>query len=152
MERIPYNGINPEVYQHLRGLGQYVASTDLDIKLLELLRYRVSQINNCAFCLDMHFKEAVAAGEDAKRLYSVSAWRETPYYTDAEQAALAFAEALTLVVNGGVDDSIFTKMEAHYSKKQIADFTIAVSVINTWNRITNVTRMVPGNYVVGQFA
>lgn len=148
MERIPQSEIAKQAYQHLLGMETYLRSTGLEHKLLELLRFRVSLINNCAYCLDMHYKEAIHAGEDPKRLYSLSAWRETPYYSEAEQALLEFAEALTLVSGHGVSDAIFERMAQHYTPKQIMDLTLAVGQINFWNRITNVTRVVPGNYVV----
>lgn len=148
MERIAQSEISKKAYTHLLGMESYLKSTGLDHKLLELLRFRVSLINNCAYCLDMHYKEAIHAGEDPKRLYSLSAWRETPYYTEAEQALLEFAEALTNVSNHGVTDAIFERMSQHYSNEQIADLTLAVGQINFWNRITNVTRVTPGNYAV----
>ncbi|CAN5178509.1 carboxymuconolactone decarboxylase family protein [soil metagenome] len=148
MERIPQQDVSKQVYGQLLAIEGYIRTTGFDHKLLELMRFRVSLINNCAYCLDMHFKEAVHAGEDPKRLYSLSAWRETPYYTEEEQAILEFAEALTLVSNHGVSDAIFERMSQHFSTKQIADLTIAVIQINSWNRLTNVTRMEPGNYVV----
>lgn len=142
----------PEMYKVLMGIEVYTRKAGFDHKLLELIRFRVSQINHCALCLDIHFKEATHAGEDPKRLYSLSAWRETPYYTEAEQAVLEFTEALTLVSTQGVTDAIFERMKQHYSEQQIMDLTLAVAQINVWNRINNVAQTVPGNYQVQSIA
>lgn len=147
MQRISIQNM-PEMYKVLMGVEIYTRKAGFDHKLLELIRFRVSQLNHCAFCLDMHFKEATHAGEDPKRLYSLSAWREAPYYTEAEQAVLEFTEALTLVSTQGVTDAIFERMKQHFTEQQIMDLTLAVAQINVWNRINNVAQTVPGNYVV----
>ncbi|HTI89299.1 MAG TPA: carboxymuconolactone decarboxylase family protein, partial [Puia sp.] len=109
----------------------------------------VSTINGCAYCLDMHFKDAVARGESEQRLYSVAAWRDCPYYSDKERAALAYAEAVTA---GNVEDEVFDALTEFFSKKEIADLTLAVATINTWNRLNRAFRTVPGGYKVGQHA
>jgi AhpD family alkylhydroperoxidase len=125
---------------------EYVDSCDLDIKLLDLIRMRVSQINSCAYCLDMHYKEGIEAGESPIRLISVSAWRETPYYTPKEQAVLAFAETLTRLPEEQHSDDIHEELNKYFSKEQIANLTLAVVQINSWNRIVRSFGTVPGNY------
>ncbi|KAA2245376.1 carboxymuconolactone decarboxylase family protein [Chitinophaga agrisoli] len=130
----------------------YLKDSGLDPKLSNLLCYRVSQINGCAYCLDMHFKEAIHTGETEQRLYSVSAWRECPYYSEKERAALAYAEAVTNVNLGPVTDSIFDPLTKFFSKGEIADLTLAIVQINTWNRLNIAFASMPGEYQVGQFA
>jgi AhpD family alkylhydroperoxidase len=129
----------------------YLHKSGLDLKLLELIKYRVSQINGCAYCLDMHHKEAIALGETEQRLHSVSAWRECPYYTDKERAVLAYAEAVTNLHQHGLTDELFENLSQHFSKAEIADLTLAVANINSWNRLNISFRTVPGGYKVGQF-
>jgi AhpD family alkylhydroperoxidase len=129
----------------------YLHKSGLDLKLLELIKYRVSQINGCAYCLDMHHKEAIALGETEQRLYSVSAWRECPYYTDKERAVLAYAEAVTNLHQHCITDELFENLSQHFSKAEIADLTLAVANINSWNRLNISFRTVPGGYKVGQF-
>lgn len=147
MERITFNDA-PGVYAALKQGQNYVDNCGLDIKLLELMRIRVSQINSCAYCLDMHYKEAIHAGETPLRLISVSAWRETPYYTPQEQAALAFAETLTHMPAEENSDSIHDELNKYFSKEEIADITMAVIQINSWNRLVRSCGPVPGNYKV----
>lgn len=147
-QRISNERISKDVYKHMLGLEALTRRSGFDHKLLELMRFRVSQLNNCAYCLDMHFKEATHAGEDPKRLYSLSAWREAPYYSAEERLILEFAEALTLVSERGVSDELYDRMADHFSEAQMLDLTMAVAQINVWNRINNVTLHEPGNYVV----
>jgi len=116
MERITYNELPEGFLQPVMQVQHYTDNCGLDIKLLELLRFRVSQINSCAYCLDMHYKEAVHAGEDPLRLLSVSAWRETNYYSPAEKAALAFAEILTHMPSEEPSDAIHDELKKHFSK------------------------------------
>lgn len=127
-------------------VGTYIRTSGLDGKLQELINYRVSQINGCAFCLDMHHKDAIHAGETQQRLHGLAAWRESPYYTQAERAALAFAEELTQKCD--VDDSVYNALTPHFSKQEIANLALAVSMINTWNRLNKAFRTVAGNYKV----
>ena len=117
-----------------------------------LVRMRVSQINSCAYCLDMHFKEGVDTGETPLRLISVSAWRETPYYSPEEQAVLAFAEILTRMPEGENSDHIHDELAKYFSKEEIANLTLAVIQINSWNRLVRSFGTVPGNYRVKQEA
>jgi AhpD family alkylhydroperoxidase len=148
MERISQKDAPQGMFQVMLQVQQYIDNSGLDIKLLELVRMRVSQINSCAYCLDMHFKEGVAAGETPLRLISVSAWRETPYYSPAEQAALAFAETLTHLPAEEHSDHIHDELNKYFSKEEIAKLTLAVVQINSWNRLVRSFGTVPGKYQV----
>lgn len=152
MERISYSDVPKGLTQAMMQVQNYVDNSGLDLKLLELLRFRVSQINSCAYCLDMHYKEAIHAGEDPLRLISVSAWRETPYYSEAEQAALAFAETLTHTHAEEHSDAIHADLEKHFGKAEIAHLTLAIIQINSWNRLTRSFGAVPGKYKVKEAA
>jgi AhpD family alkylhydroperoxidase len=149
-ERISFADAPKGMVDGMMKLSGYL-SKSLDHKLLALLDMRVSQINGCAYCLDMHYKDAIHLGETEQRLYSLPAWRETPYYTDKERAVLAFAEAVTLLPNSEVSDEVFNELAKFYSKAEIADLTLAVGMINTWNRVNKTFRTIPGNYKVGMF-
>ncbi len=124
----------------------YLAHGSIEHNLLHVLKLRVSQINGCAFCIDMHWKDARAAGETEQRLYGLDAWRESPYYTDRERAALAWAESLTLVSSTHVPDEVFAELQKHFSEQEIIDLVYAISIINAWNRIAISLRAVPGHY------
>jgi AhpD family alkylhydroperoxidase len=144
--RIDVTKVAPEAYQAMAGLGKYVRQSGLEQPLLELVRMRSSQINGCAYCLDMHSKDARARGETEQRLYALNAWRETPFYTERERAALAWTEAVTLVSQGHVPDEVYEFARKHFSEKEIVDLTLAVAEINAWNRIAISLRAVPGTY------
>lgn len=133
-------------------LNGYLAKSSLEKSLLHLIEYRVSQINGCAYCLDMHSKDMRAAGENEQRLYCLAAWRETPFYNARERAALSWAEALTFVAEGHVADEVYEEARKEFSEEELVDLTLAVSVINSWNRINIAFRTTPGTYQVGQFA
>jgi len=148
MERISFNEAPAGAYHAMKQLQDYVDNCGLDQQLVELLRFRISQINSCAYCLDMHFKEAVAAGETPLRLFSLSAWRETPYYTPKEEAVLAFAETLTKLPADERSDDIHDELNKYFSKQEIANLTLAVVVINGWNRITRSFGTTPGKYKI----
>lgn len=150
-ERISYQDLEPKLMKGLSTIDYQLKKSGLDLQLMELLKYRVSQINGCAFCLDMHHKELVEMGEEELRLHSLPAWRECPYYTDKERAVLAFAEALTNTNKRHIDDDIFDLLKNFFSKSEIAALTVAVAQINTWNRVNIAFRTTPGNYTVGQF-
>ncbi len=143
--RIAYPQVAPGAYAAMRGLEDYVRESGLEPQLLELVRTRVSQINRCAYCLDMHTKDALIGGEDAQRLFALSAWQETPFYTERERAALVYAEAVTRI-EGGVDDELYARLGAHFSERQIVDLTLAIVAINGWNRLAVSMRTVPGSY------
>jgi len=147
--RIAFEETSKEFMDVLLKPGTYIRKSGLDPALVELIDFRVSTINGCAYCLDMHFKDAIARGESEQRLYSLAAWRDCPYYSDKERAALAYAEAVTA---NEVDDFVFEELKPFFSKKEIADLTFAIATINTWNRLNRAFRTVPGGYQVGQFA
>jgi len=147
--RIAFEETSKEFMDVLLKPGTYIRKSGLDPALVELIDFRVSTINGCAYCLDMHFKDAMARGESEQRLYSLAAWRDCPYYSDKERAALAYAEAVTA---NEVDDFVFEELKPFFSKKEIADLTFAIATINTWNRLNRAFRTVPGGYQVGQFA
>ncbi len=129
-------------------MGAYLRRSALGFELLELVNFRVSQINGCAYCLDMHSKELRAAGETEQRLYGLSAWREVPYYTDRERAALAWAEAVTAV---NVPDEVYAQAREQFSEAELIDLTMSVNTINSWNRLNFAFRGEAGNYQVGRF-
>jgi AhpD family alkylhydroperoxidase len=133
----------------LFGMGAYLAKSSLEHALLELVNLRVSQINKCAYCLDMHYKDARAKGETEQRLYGLSAWEESPYYTERERAAFAWAEAVTAC---HVTDEVYSIAKAQFSDEELIDLTMAITTINTWNRINLSFPNVAGTYQVGQFA
>jgi AhpD family alkylhydroperoxidase len=150
--RIDVSKVAPEAYQAMAGLGQYVRRSGLEESLLNLIYMRSSQLNGCAYCIDMHSKDARAAGETEQRLYELNAWRETPFYTERERAALAWAEALTLVSQGHVPDEVYELARKQFSEKEIVDLTMAIVGINGWNRIAISLRAVPGTYQPAQHA
>lgn len=145
--RINIEGISTNGgYKAMLGLEGYVRQCGLEKPLIELIKLRASQINGCAFCIDMHWKDARAAGEREERLYGLDAFREAPWYTDRERAALEWTEAVTLVTEGHVPDSVYEAVRAHFSEKEIIDLTWAVAAINAWNRLSIAIRSVPGAY------
>jgi AhpD family alkylhydroperoxidase len=147
MERITFNDA-AGVYAALRKGQDYVDNCGLEKELVKLVQFRVSQINSCAYCLDMHYKEAMHEGIDPIKLVSVSAWREAPYYSPKEQAVLAFAELLTHMPAEQHSESIHDELSKYFSKEEIANITMAVIQINSWNRITRSFGAVPGRYKV----
>ncbi|WP_118976921.1 carboxymuconolactone decarboxylase family protein [Taibaiella koreensis] len=142
----------PGAMKALFGLGNYLAKSSLDQEMLDLICFRVSQINGCAFCLDMHAKDLRAKGESEQRLYLLNAWREAPFYSEREQAALAWAEAVTRITGGDVPDDVYLMVRKQFSEEELVDLTIAVTTINTYNRINIAFRVQAGSYVPGQFA
>jgi AhpD family alkylhydroperoxidase len=144
--RLNFAQLAPEAQHAMFALGKYLTKCGLESKLLELVKTRASQINGCAYCLDMHTIDARAAGETEQRLYTLSAWRDTPFFTDRERAALAWTEAVTLVSEGGVSDAIYEEARKQFSDKELVDLTWAVAAINAWNRISISFHAVPGQY------
>lgn len=132
----------------LFGITSYLKKSSLEKSLVDLVDFRVSQINNCAYCLDMHSKEAIAHGETAQRLFGISAWKETPYFTQRERVALAWAEAVTAC---DVPDEIYAIATAEFPDEELIDLTLVITTINTWNRINLAFPNTPGTYRVGQF-
>lgn len=144
--RVHYLRHASEPVKLMYSLEKYIKESGLEEKLLHLIKMRASQINGCAFCIDMHSIDARTAGETEQRLYSLDAWRETPFYTDRERAALEWTESLTLVSQTHVPDSVYETARKQFSEKELVDLTFAVATINTWNRIAISMRSVPGHY------
>jgi AhpD family alkylhydroperoxidase len=144
--RIDYRQFNAEPLQALRAIEKYIAGCGLDHKFVHLLKLRASQINGCAYCIDMHSIEARAAGETEQRLYGLDGWRETPFYDDRERAGLAWVEAVTLVAQTHVPDSVYEEAKRHFSDQEIVDLTYLAATINAWNRLAISLRAVPGRY------
>ena len=134
------------------GISAYLAKSSLEKNLLQLIEYRVSQINGCAYCLDMHSKDLRHGGETEQRIYMISGWRETSLYTDRERAALEWAESVTLLENGHVPDEVYEQVRKEFSEAELVDLTLAVAAINSWNRLNIAFRTTAGSYQPGQWA
>lgn len=147
--RLDYSRASSGAFKAMLGLEMHVSRSGLDPSLVELVKLRVSQINGCAFCLDMHTKELRATGETEQRLYLLSSWREAALYSDRERAALAWAEVLTRLPEGGVPDEAFELVRNHFSEPQLVDLTLAIIAINGWNRLNIGFRTPAGGYVSG---
>lgn len=145
-QRLDYKQVAPDGYKTMLGLEQYVHHSGLEDILLELVKTRVSQINHCAWCLDMHTKDARALGETEQRLYLVSAWREAPCYSERERAALAWAEAVTLISQEEISDELYDEVRRHFTEKELVDLTYAIIAINGWNRLNVPFRTTVGSY------
>ena len=130
----------------LGGVETYLAGSSIEKSLLHLIKFRVSQINGCAFCLDVHSKDLRASGETEQRLYLLDAWRESPFYSDRERAALSWAEALTLITADHVPDEIYEAARKEFNEQELFDLTLAVTTINAWNRFGIAFRTTPGAY------
>jgi AhpD family alkylhydroperoxidase len=141
----------PGAVKAMLGLAQYLQECGLEESLLTLVDLRASQINGCAYCVDMHWKDLRAMGESEQRLYSLDAWRESPFYSDRERAALEWTEALTLITSGHVPDEVYEGVRQHFNEKELSDLTLAVVSINGWNSLNISARTVPGDYKPGQF-
>src|SRR3954447_23440069 len=150
--RIDLRRVNPGIMQAMLGLERQVGQAGLDHKLIDLVRMRASQINGCAYCLDMHSKDARAKGETEQRLYGLDAWRETPYYSERERAALEWTEALTLVADTRVPDDVYERVRAQFSEDELVHLSLAIVAINGWNRLNVAARTVPGDYGAGSLA
>jgi AhpD family alkylhydroperoxidase len=146
--RIAYQKVAPEVYQAMLGLHATVSRSGLERRLINLVFLRASQINGCAFCLDMHSKDLRAEGETEQRLYVLDEWREWPFYTDRERAALAWTEAVTRVDDGHVPDEVYRTAREQFTEAELAHLTLAIVAINGWNRLNIAFRTVPGPYPV----
>ncbi len=144
--RIAYYGKYPRAMQAMLGLQGYVDQCGLEHSLLELVKMRASQINGCAYCLDMHSKDARAAGETEQRLYLLNAWREAPFYTERERAALEWTEAVTRLGEHGVPDDVYATAQAHFTEEELVNLTFAVIAINSWNRLSISFRTEAGTY------
>jgi AhpD family alkylhydroperoxidase len=144
--RLDYAKFAHEPLRSMYAIERYLHESGIDLKLLHMIKLRASQINGCAFCVDMHWKDARAAGETEQRLYGLDVWRESPYYTDRERAALEWTEAVTLISQTHVPDDVYERVRAQYAEKEIVDLTIALGMINMWNRVAISFRAEPGKY------
>jgi AhpD family alkylhydroperoxidase len=143
-----FNGakVAPGGYKAMLGLEQYLHESGLDEKLLDLVKLRASQINGCAYCIDMHWKDLRVLGESEQRLYGLDAWRESTYYSERERAALGWTEAVTLITQGHAADEVYEGVRVQFSEKEIADLTLAIATINAWNRLAISARTPAGHY------
>ena len=145
--RIDYLKAAPKgAAEAMYGLEKYIRNCGMEHSLLQLMKVRASQINGCAYCIDMHTKDARAAGETEQRLYALSAWKETPFFTDRERAALEWTEALTLISTNAVPDELYARVSKHFSEAEMVNLSLAVVTINGWNRLAIPFRSVPGSY------
>jgi AhpD family alkylhydroperoxidase len=145
-QRVNYLNVGPGAIAAMYGLETYLAKSSIESSLLHLIKLRVSQINGCAYCIDMHSKDLRAEGETEQRLYLLDAWREAPFYTERERAALSWAEAVTLVTDGHVPDHVFEEVRKQFSESELVDLTLAITTINAWNRLSIAFRVEPGTY------
>lgn len=155
-QRLNYFQASPDALNILIQMEKYISTCfkdkkNLDQSLIELIKMRVSQINGCAYCLDMHSKDARAIGETEQRLHALVAWRETPFYSEQERAALAWAEANTLVHQQGINDTLYQETRKHFDEEQLVDLTLVVTGINSWNRFALSFKSEVGSYQVGDF-
>jgi AhpD family alkylhydroperoxidase len=150
--RFSYPRVAPGVYDAMDALDSYLGASGLERPLLLLVQLRSSQLNGCAFCIDMHWKDLRAIDETEQRLYGLDAWRESPYYTDRERAALAWVEAVTFIANGHAGDGVYEEVRGHFTEKELADLTLAIATINAWNRLAIAARLVPGAYKAAEVA
>jgi AhpD family alkylhydroperoxidase len=135
-QRIDYYNVAPEALKIMMEMEKYTKTTDIDRKLRELIKIRASQINGCAFCLNMHTADARKMGETEQRIYCVSVWEECTFYSDAEKAALELTEHVTLIPNKRVPDELYNRLRKHYSEKEYVDLVLLINQINSWNRIS----------------
>jgi AhpD family alkylhydroperoxidase len=146
--RLEITKVAPEAYRAMAALESYVKSSGIEAPLLDLMRLRASEINGCAYCVDMHTKNARARGETEQRLYAVPVWRETPFFTDRERAALAWTESLTRIAETHAPDDVYEDVRRHFGELEIVNLTMAIIAINGWNRMVLGFRVVPGTYQV----
>ena len=146
MQRFDFVKAAPGAYRAMAGLESYLHECGLEESLLHLIKLRASQINGCAYCLDMHWKDLKAIGEKDERLYELNAWEEAPFYSERERAALAWTDAVTEVSKSHVPDQLYENVRKHFSEKEMADLTLAIATINAWNRLSISARAVPGTY------
>lgn len=145
-KRIDFSRVGHGAYRAMAALEQHVRASGLEQSLLELVKLRASYINGCAYCVDMHSKDARAEGETEQRIYAVPVWRETPFYTPRERAALEWAETVTNISQRGVPDEVFESVSAQFSEEELVELTLAVIVINGWNRLAISFASEPGSY------
>jgi len=148
MQRYSHSKVAPDGAKAVLGLEHYLHDCGLEESLLHLIKLRASQINGCAYCLDMHWKDLKSIGEPDHRLYELDAWEETTFYTDRERAALAWTDAVTRVAETHVPDHLYNEVRKHFNEKELADLTLAIATINTWNRLNIAARTDAGTYQV----
>ncbi|MFN8680404.1 carboxymuconolactone decarboxylase family protein [Paracoccus sp. P2] len=141
-QRLNVSQVTPDLYAAVLALDTKVKQSGIDLDLLHLIKLRASQINGCAYCVDMHVKESLADGMPAQKLHLVSVWRESPLFDDRERAVLEWTESLTLIAQTGAPDSAYETVRAHFSEEQIAQLIVAIGTINIWNRIAVSSRLV----------
>ncbi len=144
--RLDYMKASPEGYKAMAQLEAFVRHSGLDAILLELMKIRASQLNGCAFCIDMHTKDARIKGETEQRIYALDAWRETPFFTEKERAALAWTEAITNIQQGHAPEAVYQELSRHFGETERMNLTLAIITINGWNRIAIACRAIPGSY------
>jgi len=144
--RIDPQKVNPKPVQLMLSIEGYLRGCGLESRLLHLVRMRASQINGCAYCIDMHSQDARAEGESEQRLYALDAWRETPFFNERERAALVWTEAVTVLSDGHVSDDVYSATRRQFSEEDILNLTLAITNINAWNRLSIAFRAVPGSY------
>ncbi len=147
--RLDFKQASQHAFKAMLGLETHLAGCGLDSKLLELVKIRVSQINGCAYCIDMHWRGARAHGETEQRLYALDAWRESPSYSERERTALAWAEAVTRLDHGHVPDALYEVARGHFDDRELVDLTLAIATINAWNRLCIAFRSQPGGHPSG---
>lgn len=145
-QRINHMQAAPEAFKLMLQCEEYKKTTGFDEKLIELIKIRASQINGCAFCLDMHTKDARAIGETEQRIYCLNAWRESPFYSEAERAALDLTEAVTTISVNGVPDELYERVREYFDEKQFVDLVFLINTINGWNRLSISVHNIPGSY------
>lgn len=144
--RVDFKKFPGQVYKSLLSVEDAIRASGLESSLIDLMKLRASQINGCAYCIDMHWKDLRAAGESEQRLYELDAWRESPFYSERERAALAWTEAVTLITDSHVPDEVFERVQKHFNEVEIGYLTLAIATINSWNRLSISFRTVPGSY------
>ncbi|MEP5934550.1 MAG: carboxymuconolactone decarboxylase family protein [Winogradskyella arenosi] len=148
MERITFSQIPKGMVEKLMGIENYIKKSTLDLQLLELMRLRVAQINKCAYCIDMHYKELKDTGETELRISTISVWNETSFFTEKEKAVLQFTEALTEINKKDISDEIFNSLTKFFDTEEICNLTFAISQLNTWTRLVRTFKFTAGNYEV----
>ena len=145
--RFRYDAVSPNPYDAMDSLETYLAASAIEQPLLHLVKLRASQLNGCAYCIDMHWKDLRALGESEERLYGLDAWRESAQYSPRERAALAWTEAVTLIAADRVPDQVFDEVRGRFDERSLGDLTLAIATINAWNRLSIASRLAPGGYV-----
>lgn len=148
-QRLNYASVAPEALKLMLNFEAYAKTTGFDPKMIELIKLRASQINGCAYCLDMHSKDARHIGETEQRIYELNAWRETPFYSDEERAVLALTEAVTDISLEGVPDELYDHVRTYFDERQFVDLVVLINTINSWNRLAISVKAVPGHYQPG---